>query len=138
MKRNLMTVMAVATLAMSGSALALDTSEPILCASTNVFECTDGGACESVLPEDVNAPTFLRFDLKKKQVKVNKSDDPAKVQNFAEIDGRIVMQGVSEGRENAVDGTAWTITIEEDSARMVATAALQQAALVIFGACTEI
>ena len=138
MNKLFVTGLAGLALAFSGSAAALDMSETILCASMQVNECVDGGKCREVLPEAVNAPTFFRLDMKKQQVQVRKDEAPNKAEVFRELDGRIVMQGVAEGREDTVDGTAWTIMVEDETARFVATAGLQQAALVIFGACTEI
>ena len=125
-------------LACSGTALALDSSAPILCASVDVHECVDGGRCKEVLPEDVSAPTFFRLDLKKQTVQVLKSEEANKAEHFEELDGRIVMQGVQDGRPDREDGAAWTLMVEQDTGRLVATAATRQAAVVIFGACTEL
>ena len=60
----------VLTLLAAGPAHAIDTSTPFLCATIQVHECIDGSACESVLPEDVNAPTFMRIDVKAKEIRV--------------------------------------------------------------------
>ena len=138
MNKTLFISLAALSLSFAGSVLALDESAPILCASVDVMECVDGGKCRTVLPEDVNAPTFFRLDLEKKQVTVSKDAGPNKAENFAVLDGRIVMQGVDTGDDDALDSVAWTIQVEETTARMVATAVLYQAAIVIFGACTEI
>jgi hypothetical protein len=129
--------LAVPCALLAGSATALDTSKPLLCASIDVNECVDGNGCSEVLAEEVDAPTFFRIDLGKKQVRVTKDGLPTKIEHLEEIEGRIVMQGVEEGNPDVNDGTGWTITIERDTARMVATATLHQAAIVIFGACTE-
>ena len=121
-------------LALSGSAFALDTSKPILCASIDVHECVDGGSCREVLAEDVNAPTFIRIDLKKKTVAGRKSVDPDRIKTIESVDGRLIMQGL--GVTDAED-LGWTIVVEEDTGRMIVTATTEQAAVVIFGACTE-
>ena len=127
-----------ATEVIAGFGRALSPDAEILCASIDVHECVDGGRCASVLPEAVNAPTFLRIDLQKKQVRVRDSQPPATAEHFEEVAGRIVMQGVQENRPDGSDGAAWTLMIEQDTGRMVATAATRQAAVVIFGACTEL
>jgi len=131
--------MGVVSLALlfAGSAAAIDTSKPLLCASIEVNECIDGYGCSEVLAEEVDAPTFFRIDLGKKQVRVTKDGPATKIEHMEEVEGRIVMQGVEEGNPDVDDGTGWTITIEQDTARLVATAATRQAAIVIFGACTE-
>ena len=137
MNKNIITGLAALFLLASASALALDTSEPVLCASIDVHECVDGGACSDVLPEDVNAPTFFRIDLKKQTVRVTKSGDPEEAANFDRLSGRYVLQGVDHGAPDDTDGVAWSIQIEEDTARLAATALTRQAAIIIFGACTE-
>jgi len=131
--------MGVVSLALlfAGSAAAIDTSKPLLCASIEVNECIDGYGCSEVLAEEVDAPTFFRIDLGKKQVRVTKDGPATKIEHMEEVEGRIVMQGVEDGNPDVEDGTGWTITIEQDTARLVATAATRQAAIVIFGACTE-
>ncbi len=138
MKKTLLISLAALSLSFAGSAMALDESAPILCASLDVMECVDGGKCRTVLPEDVNAPTFFRLNLENKQVAVSRDAKPNKAENFQKFDGRIVMQGVDTGDDDALDSVAWTIQVEEETARMVATAVLHQAAIVVFGACTEL
>lgn len=125
-------------LACSGPSLALDSSAPILCATTDTRECVDGSGCREVLPEEVNVPTFFRLDLKKGTVHVLKSEEPNKAEHYEEVDGRIVMQGVQDGLPDVTDGAAWTLMVEQETGRMVGTAATLQAAIVLFGACTEI
>jgi hypothetical protein len=123
---------------LSSQLVAFDESIPILCASIDVQECIDGAGCERVLPEEVNAPMFIRVDLREETVSVRKSDPPQKARHFERSNGRYVLQGVDHGSPDVdSDGVAWTIVLENDTARMVATAAIHQAAIVIFGACTE-
>ena len=122
----------------SGNCLALDSSKPILCATMDSHECVDGSGCRDVIPEEVSVPTFFRLDLKKGTVHVLKSEEPNQAEHYEEVDGRIVMQGVEDGLPEEVDGTAWTLMVEQSTGRMVGTAATRQAAIVIFGACTEI
>ena len=130
--------LACLALTLNGSALAFDTSAPILCASLKVHECVDGAGCREVLAEEVSAPTFFRLDLEEKTIKVLKSGKLNKAENYEEIDGRIVLQGVYDGQQDEVDSNAWTVMLEEDTGRLVVTAATRQAAVIIFGACTEI
>ncbi|MCZ6854630.1 MAG: hypothetical protein O7G86_11995 [Gammaproteobacteria bacterium] len=128
----------IGLLSLAGSALAIDTSNPILCASLDVNECVDGAGCREVLAEEVNAPTFFRIDMKKMEIRVTKDAQPTKIELSESLEGRIVMQGIEDGNPDVDDGTGWTISIEEDTGRMVATAAIRQGAVVIFGACIEL
>ena len=121
----------------AGNVLALDLSETVLCASLNVHECVDGVGCNEVLAESVNAPTFFRVDLENEQLRITKSGDPTEVEHYERIAGRVIMQGVDAARQDAEQGVGWTVAIEEETGRMVATATIDQGAVVIFGACTE-
>lgn len=116
---------------------ALDMSEPVLCATTQVFECVDGRGCSSVLPEAVNAPTFFRVDTKKKQLRVFKEAPPTKIVNQTMVENRIVLQGAEDGSADRPDGAGWTLSIETQTGRFVATIAVEQASVTLFGACTE-
>jgi hypothetical protein len=121
----------------AGSASAIDTSKPFLCASMQVYECIDGRGCEAVLPEDVAAPTFMRVNVRGKEIRVLKDAPPTKIRGVARIEDRLILQGAEDGNPNRPDGVGWTLSIENDTGRFVATAAILQGAINIFGACTE-
>jgi hypothetical protein len=137
MKVSSKLLISVVTLLSAGSAWALDTSKPFLCASMQVNECIDGRGCEAVLPEEVNAPTFLRVDVRNKVVRILKDAPGSKIRSISRIENRLVLQGAEDGNPRQPDGTGWTLSIENDTGRFVATAAVLQGAIVIFGACTE-
>ena len=118
-------------------ALALDTSEPFLCAVTQVYECIDGTGCASVLPEAVGAPTFLRVNVKKKQLRVSPDRPPSKIISVSEVEGRIILLGAEDGRKERPDGSGWVFSIEHDTGRFVAAVAVLQGSITLFGACTE-
>ena len=122
----------------TGSTWALDTSKPFLCASMQVNECIDGRGCEAVLPEEVNVPTFLRVDVRNKEIRVLKDAPATKIRSVSRIENRLVLQGAEDGNPRQPDGTGWTLSIENETGRFVATAAIIQGAIVIFGVCTEI
>ena len=121
----------------TGPVVALDKSEPLLCASIDVYECVDGAGCREVLPEDVNMPTFLWVNLKKKQISTSKDAEPTAIERIEETEGTTVLQGVDPGSSDLADGSGWTIEIEDGTGRMTSTAITRQAAVVIFGTCTE-
>ena len=121
----------------TGPVVALDKSEPLLCASIDVYECVDGAGCRSVLPEDVNAPTFFWVNLKKKEIRASKGSDPTVIERIEDVEGRTVLQGADPGSADLADGSGWTMSIEDDTGRMTNTAITRQAAVIIFGTCTE-
>jgi hypothetical protein len=123
----------------SFDAAAIDTSRPVLCASISVQECEDGGECRSVLAEDVSVPTFFRVDMKNREIKILKTGKGTHIDSSGQLEDQLVLQGVDQGDpESENDGTGWTISINGSTARFVATLTANQAAVVVFGACTEI
>ena len=121
----------------TGPAVALDKSEPLLCASIKISECVDGAGCREVLPEDVGVPTFIWINLKKKEMSTSKDAEPTAIERMEDVEGRTVLQGADPGSPDLADGSGWTITIEDDTGRMTGTAITRQAAVVFFGTCTE-
>lgn len=131
-------LVAAGCLISASAASALDTSEPFLCAVTQVNECLDGIGCEGVLPEMINAPTFIWVDIKKKQIRTKQNAGGSKITNYVEIDGKHLLQGAEDGNPNAQDGAGWTMSIEDETGRFSAAIALQQATASLFGVCTEL
>ena len=120
------------------SAEAIETNDPFLCAVTQVYECVDGRGCEAVLPEDVRAPTFLWVDVRKNALWVDKERPPSKISQVTTIEDRLILQGAEDGNPDQPDGTGWTLSIENATGRFTAAAALKQASIALFGACTEL
>lgn len=137
MKKILKSVIAIAFSFFTLNALALDTSKILLCASLEVHECVDGVPCARVIPEDVGAPTFIWINFDEKEIRANVEGRASKIDHMEEVEDRLVLQGVEDGREDEQDGAGWTISIDVNTGRMVGTGAVSQAAIVIFGACTE-
>jgi hypothetical protein len=138
MKIRISTLVAAACLLTAHPALSLDTSDPFLCAVTQVNECLDGFGCETVLPEAVNAPTFIWVDMKKKHIRTNHNSSGARVSSTAKLGNRHILHGASDGAGESVDGVAWTLSIEDTTGRFVGAIAIQQASISLFGACTEL
>ncbi len=51
------------------------------------------------------------------------------------VDGKLILQGAEDGYQSVRDGLGWTITIAEDTGRVVMTASGDKVAFVVFGAC---
>ena len=121
----------------TGPAVALDKSAPLLCAVIDVNECVDGAGCREVLPEDVDVPTFFWINLKKQEIGTSKDGETEDIDHVEDVEGRTVLQGADPGSADLADGSGWTISIEDDTGRMTSTAITRQAAVIIFGSCTE-
>ena len=119
-------------------ALAIDTSAPLLCATLQVDECIDGQGCKKVLHEEVNAPTFVRLDVGKKTLATSTRATPTQIESVRQIGNRMILQGIAEVGEERSEGRGWTLALEADTGRFVATVTITQGAIILFGACTEI
>lgn len=117
---------AVATVATAGD---FDGSKALICAPVTVMDCMRGEACFTVLPEDVDAPAFMRFDFEQKSV------IGPKVSSKILLQENTVDQLLLQGREA---GYGWTIVIDSELGEMTLTLARHQRALVMYGSCTPI
>jgi hypothetical protein len=134
---KLVTVAAAAALCVaSGSALAIDDDKDILCATTQVQDCPEVGDCKQVRAEDVDAPTFMRINLKKKEIGIGTRS--VKIERTEEVENRVIFQGAEDGREDRPDGVGWTMSIDKESGRFSIAAVGSQEVVILFGACTEI
>lgn len=106
-----------------------DGSRPLICAPVVVHDCARGDECVSGLPEDFDAPAFMRFDFKKKQV------IGAKITTDILLLERSAAQLLLQGREG---GHGWTIAIDTGSGDMTVTLASDNNAVVMYGACTPL
>jgi hypothetical protein len=126
-----------------GSAVAasFDGSEPLLCAATTVNECLPIEGCTQVVPQAVAAPNFIRFDFSANTLMTTDaagSERKSTIKRSETVDGKLILQGAEDGVEGVRDGMGWTIAISQDSGRMVVTAAGDDVAITIFGACTTL
>ena len=138
MKKNPVCLAGVVLALVASPALAIDTSEPLLCATLQVDECIDGQGCKAVLHEEVNAPTFVRIDLGKKTLATSTRATPTAIESVRQIGSRVILQGAAEVGEDKPEPRGWTLALEADTGRFVATVTITQGAIILFGACTEI
>ena len=119
-----------------------DGSQPLLCSSVTVNECLPDADCERVSAISVNAPNFLRIDVKKKTISnaaADASRPPNVIESSAVLGDKLYLQGKDDGIEGVRDdGLAWSVAIDQDTGEMVLTASGSEVAFVIFGACIAI
>ena len=116
-----------------------DGSKNLLCAPQSAVECGPDGSCQQVSPTSVNLPDFFQIDFKAKMItRVTGSEKHkgSKIDNMEVLDSKLILQGADDGVENVRDGLAWSMTIAQDTGKLVASAAGDGEAFVIFGACT--
>ncbi|HEX6733283.1 MAG TPA: hypothetical protein VF096_00605 [Azonexus sp.] len=117
----------LAVLATAAPAADFDGSRPLICAPLVAIDCARGEECLSGLPEDIDAPAFMRFDFKKKQV------SGARVASDILLLERSDKHLLLQGREGEY---GWTIVIGAGSGDMTVTLATRGTAVVMHGSCT--
>ena len=110
---------------------AVDTSKPLLCASTISHDCGGFGPCIEGPPRAIGVPEFFRVDVAGKSIVSKRAGGEkriSKIANVHEADDRIALQGYE-------NGYAWAMEIMADDGDMVVTAAGDGVGFVIHGAC---
>jgi hypothetical protein len=120
-------------------AASYDGSQNLICAPQLVIECGPEGKCEQAMAANVNLPSFFRIDFSAKELSAiteaeNKRTSRIKAMEI--IDSKLFLQGADDGIEGVRDGLAWSISITQDTGRLVLSASGENVAFVIFGACT--
>ena len=102
------------------------------------MECTPDSGCRTVTIDSLDLPRFLKIDLNQKTIgRVSESDarPDSVIERMERVDGKLILQGAEDGYESVRDGLGWTISIAEDTGKVVMTASGDQVAFVVFGAC---
>lgn len=121
---------------MAGS---FDGTVTLLFASQEVYECSLGNGCKEIEAEDINLPSFLIINFKKKTITAppeSGNKNVTKIERIEKTDGVLFIQGSEDGYKNVEDGVGWTVSIEQDSGKGVMTLATPGAGVVVFGVCT--
>jgi hypothetical protein len=116
-----------------------DGSKNLLCAPQLAIECGPDGNCEQAMATSVNLPNFFAIDFSGKALSAVTESDQKRTSKFKSmefLDNKLFLQGADDGVEGVRDGLAWSMSISQDSGRMVITAAGGNEAFVVFGACT--
>ena len=116
-----------------------DGSKTLLCAPQSAVECGPDGSCQQVSPTSVNLPDFFQIDFKAKmitRISGKENQKGSSIRNMEVLDSKLILQGADDGLENVRDGLAWSMSIAQDTGKLVASAAGDGEAFVIFGACT--
>jgi hypothetical protein len=132
----LLSLVLITTPVMAGN---FDGSKTLICSAADVVECLPGGECERVLPDDVDFPDFLRINFEDKEIRTQQSGREklkTSIERMESVDGKLILQGAEDGREDTKDGLGWTIAIDEEDGKMVLSGSGTGVAFVVFGACT--
>ena len=138
MKRiySMMIVVCFLIVPFTASAARVDGSQPLLCALMKAMECTQTNGCTEVSAEDMNVQQFVTIDFAKKEMRgVENTERKTMIERTEEIDGKLILQGAEDAIEGVRDGVGWTMAIMQDTGKAILTAAGDNVAFVLFGAC---
>jgi len=121
----------LAPVLLSGTAAAgdFDGSKKLICAPAVAMDCAVADECIRGMPDDMGAPTFIRIDFDKKEVRGTTRASP--VLHMEKSPEQVLLLGVEVG-------LGWTIAIDSESGRMHATLAGRDGAFVLIGSCTPL
>jgi len=125
-------------LAASPALADLDGSKPMICSAAEVYECNLDEGCVDTSSDTIEVPGLFRIDFGSGEISGILDDGSARtsVARHKEIlESKLVMQGVEQGWEGERDGSAWSVTITQDTAEMAMTASADETAFVILGSC---
>lgn len=126
-------------LPLSARAASFDGSQNLICAPQLVIECGSDGTCDQAMPASVNLPSFFQMDFKAGEMAAltgSENKRTSKIKAMEVLDGKLFLQGADDGIEGVRDGLAWSISISQDTGRLVLSASGGSEAFVVFGACT--
>jgi hypothetical protein len=120
-------LLSAAALSTSAFGADFDGSKALICAPSEVLDCTSGDdKCWSGPPRKAGAPSFLRIDFARKTV--SGPHLTSKILHVNKSDGQILLQGVELDM-------GWTVAIDSDSGNVSITLTDRDGAFVMFGAC---
>jgi hypothetical protein len=133
-------IAALVLVSLSNAAIAgdFDGSKPVLCSVVTVIECTPDNGCSKVAPESVAVPQFFTVDFEKKTVRPAgkvEGDRSSAIKRMERIGGKLILQGADEGIQDMRDSVGWTAAVTEETGKFVVTAAGDQEAFIVYGAC---
>ncbi len=121
------------------SAGGFDGSQPMVCATLKVIECTPLDSCSEVSLESVGLPRFAVIDVPQKVIHPTgdaAAERVSAIERMETVDGKLILQSAEEGLEGIRDGLGWTIAIVIETGELVLTASGDGVAFVVYGACT--
>ncbi len=127
-------LISVCTLAASTAiADSITNADRLLCSTSRVVACFEGGECTEVLPWELNIPQFVVIDTKKKTISTTKASNENRstpIRTLQRDGGVVIFQGIEQGR-------AFGVVIDEESGLLTGSVARDGMSVSVFGACTN-
>ena len=110
----------------------------LLCSIYQLFECDHQNACVAVTPGEIRGMSHFNVDFKKNVITragVESKQKSTIKGVHADIDGKLIIQGVEDGAKDARDGAGWSISIMDPEGTMVMASAGDGFGIIGLGAC---
>lgn len=125
-------------IALPAAADSYDGSQRLICSIAEVYECNLDAGCQDLSADTVNIPELVYVDYSAGEITGN-LDDGSQQKSTARhkeiLESKLIMQGVEQGYEGERDGSAWSVTITQDSGEMAITASTDETGFVMLGSC---
>jgi hypothetical protein len=112
----------------------LDTSMPLICAATEVVNCSAAGDCPRSTPDAFNLPVLFRIDIANKVVESARVGGEKRVSAIAsatQVAPVTLLQGVD-------DADAWTTRIDGSTGQMMVAVTSEGHGFLVFGTCINL
>ncbi len=134
MKRSINWLAAALILGQAGPAFAgeFDGTTPLICATTEAFDCSPNIDCAGNAPEAIDLPRFIRLDFAAKRAYTRRQNDDERTATIASqtVDsGMLILQGIQNAH-------AWSLLIAQTTGLMTLSVSGNSVGFVVFGACT--
>ncbi|MGB8712512.1 MAG: hypothetical protein WCD50_05230 [Onishia taeanensis] len=124
---------------LGSTAVAFEEEAPIFCAIRDVNDCGANYPCVEVSPESVALPDFFEVDLGNNMISSVGSANIATtpIERTERLNGKLILQGGDASGNNPRGGVGWTLSVDEESGKMVLSGVGDGFALVVFGSCLQ-
>jgi hypothetical protein len=136
--RSTIAMIAASLLSVSASWAKEDVDESIICAVQEIHVCTLYEGCSQMKPPEINAPDFIKIDLKKMDLTGRRYDGTygtLKIDKKTVLPKLLLLEGVNPEPEQLTDGMGYSIAIHVDTGRMAGAVTTTESVYSCLGAC---
>lgn len=116
----------------------IDGNKPLICSVAEVYECTLDEGCVDRSADSVEIPALFHVNFEAGEISglLDDGSERRSKARYKEIfEQKLVMQGLEQGYENERDGSAWSLTITQDTLEMALTSSTDETGFVFLGSC---
>jgi hypothetical protein len=131
-------MISLTTLAAVPASADIDGRSPLLCSVAEVYECTLDEGCVDRSADSVEVPALFHVDFSTGEISGlldDGSERRSKARHKDIFEQKLVMQGLEQGYEGERDGSAWSLTITQDTLEMALTSSTDETGFVFLGSC---